>query len=402
MNAARNRDRAARAGDPRPRVGLWIAGDSLWGGGGAERRFGRMAAHLCGRASPWPVYLLMSSRMRRSFAEAGIALPDAHVISTDAGNAGPSASAPAPRGIVGVGRRALRESRQIRRLCQMHGLDVVHFLAASYFGLPFLLCKPRNVAVAFSVVAHGYLTAYERLSWKARLALRLYLDRADAIDSLYSGFEKRFPRYADKALVTPCSFTDYGRFSPAPVREKWVVFAGRLEKAKNPLLFLDALDRISTEMRAAGWKAFLLGGGGLQPEIEAFIRARNLGDLVTVERVVDTATRLCRSGIYVSLQDGENYPSQSLLEAMAAGNAVVATDVGDTRRLVGPESGLLIPAGRADELASALQRLMGAPEIRAAMGAQARAFVVERHSVERAANHLLAVWEQAHARRVSR
>ena len=402
MNAARNRDRAARTGDPRPRVGLWIAGDSLWGGGGAERRFGRMAAHLCGRASPWPVYLLMSSRMRRSFAEAGIALPDAHVISTDAGNAGPSASAPAPRGIVGVGRRALRESRQIRRLCQTHGLDVVHFLAASYFELPFLLCKPRNVTVAFSVVAHGYLTAYERLSWKARLALRLYLDRADAIDSLYSGFEKRFPRYADKALVTPCSFTDYGRFSPAPVREKWVVFAGRLEKAKNPLLFLDALDRISTEMRAAGWKAFLLGGGGLQPEIEAFIRARNLGDLVTVERVVDTATRLCRSGIYVSLQDGENYPSQSLLEAMAAGNAVVATDVGDTRRLVGPESGVLIPAGRADELASALQRLMGAPEIRTAMGAQARAFVVERHSVERAANHLLAVWEQAHARRVSR
>ena len=402
MNAAMDRDLAARAGDLRPRVGLWIAGDSLWGGGGAERRFGRMAAHLCGRASPWPVYLLMSSRMRRSFAEAGIALPDAHVIPTDAGDAGPSASAPPPRGIVGVGRRALRESRQIRRLCRTHGLDVVHFLAASYFGLPFLLRKPRNVAVAFSVVAHGYLTAYERLSWKARVALRLYLDRADAIDSLYSGFEKRFPRYADKALVTPCSFTDYGRFSPAPVREKWVVFAGRLEKAKNPLLFLEALARISAEMRAAGWKAFLLGGGGLQPEIEAFVRTRDLGDLVTVEKVVDTASRLCRSGIYVSLQEGENYPSQSLLEAMAAGNAVVATDVGDTRRLVGPESGLLVPAGRADELASALLRLMGAPELRAAMGAQARAFVVERHSVERAANHLLAVWEQAHARRVSR
>ena len=402
MTTAMDRDLSARAGDLRPRVGIWIAGNSLWGGGGAERRFGRMAAHLCSRASPWPVYLLMSSRMQRSFAEAGIAVPAAHVILTDAEAAGPSASAPSPRGIVGVARRALRESRQIRRLCQTHELDVVHFLAASYFEWPFLLRKPRNVAVAYSLVAHGYLTAYERLSWKARVALRLYLDRADAIDSLYSGFEKRFPRYADKTLVTPCSFTDYGRFSPAPVRENWVVFAGRLEIAKNPLLFLEALERISAEMRAAGWQAFLLGGGGLQPEIEAFIRARNLGDLVTVERVVDTAPRLCRSGIYVSLQDGENYPSQSLLEAMAAGNAVVATDVGDTRRLVGPESGLLVPAGRAAELASALLRLMGDPQMRAAMGAQARSFVVGRHSVERAANHLLAVWEKAHARRRSR
>ena len=130
-----------------------------------------------------------------------------------------------------------------------------------------------------------------------------------------------------------------------------------------------------------------------------FLRDRGLHDLVTVETVADTSERFRRSGIFVSLQDLENYPSQSLLEAMAAGNAVVATDVGDTRRLVGPETGLLVSGRDGEELASALSRLMGDPERRAAMGVRARAFVVENHTVERASDHLMDVWKLAVDRR---
>ena len=382
MSAAR-----VEGGGMAPRVGIWMAGDSLQGGGGAERRFGRMVAHLRGRADPPPVFLLMSSRLRRSFAEAGIELPEDYVICVD-GDGGGGAGG-------GLLRRSLRESGKIRRLCREHRLDVIHFLAVSFHFIPFLLLKPRNVAVVYSLVAHGYVTRPERMSWKARWALRLYLARVDAIDPLYFGFERRYPEHAAKTRVTPCSFTDVRRFAPAPEREKWVVFCGRLEPAKNPILFLEAIDRLAPEMRRTGWRAFLLGGGVLRGEVEAFLRDRGLHDLVTVETVADTSERFRRSGIYVSLQDLENYPSQSLLEAMAAGNAVVATDVGDTRRLVGPETGLLVSGRDGEELASALSRLMGDPERRAAMGVRARAFVVENHTVERASAHLLDVWKLA-------
>jgi glycosyltransferase involved in cell wall biosynthesis len=62
------------------------------------------------------------------------------------------------------------------------------------------------------------------------------------------------------------------------------------------------------------------------------------------------------------LQHFNNYPSQSLLEAMACGNAVVATNVGETHRLVDETVGLLIEP-EAPALAEALNRLLDSPDL---------------------------------------
>ena len=84
--------------------------------------------------------------------------------------------------------------------------------------------------------------------------------------------------------------------------------------------------------------------------------------MVHFEFVWDTSSILNRTAINVQLQEDDNYPSQSLLEGMASGNAIVATDVGLTRRLVDESNGILIPSPSATgALAKAIKWMLGHP-----------------------------------------
>jgi len=66
----------------------------------------------------------------------------------------------------------------------------------------------------------------------------------------------------------------------------------------------------------------------------------------------------------------------SLIEALAAGRACVATDVGGVRDLLGAsERGIVVPDGDAEAVARAIVRLLDAPEARRALGERGCAFV---------------------------
>ena len=66
------------------------------------------------------------------------------------------------------------------------------------------------------------------------------------------------------------------------------------------------------------------------------------------------------------------------LEAMAAGKAVVASDVGGLRELIRDgDTGRLFAAGDADALAATLRSVLAQPEVRSAMGEKARRHVCE-------------------------
>jgi glycosyltransferase involved in cell wall biosynthesis len=68
-----------------------------------------------------------------------------------------------------------------------------------------------------------------------------------------------------------------------------------------------------------------------------------------------------------------------LLEAMASGLPVVATDVGDVRAVLPPEQGaFVVPPGDAGALAAALRAVLGDPALAAALGAKNRARAAER------------------------
>jgi glycosyltransferase involved in cell wall biosynthesis len=73
--------------------------------------------------------------------------------------------------------------------------------------------------------------------------------------------------------------------------------------------------------------------------------------------------------------------SNALLEYMAAGRAIVATDVGANGRLVRHErEGLMVPAGDDATLAGALRRYLRDPALARTLGAAARRRAEDRFS----------------------
>ena len=92
------------------------------------------------------------------------------------------------------------------------------------------------------------------------------------------------------------------------------------------------------------------------------------------------------------MQRDENYPSQSLLEAMACENAVIATNVGLTKAIVKDSFGILINSNET-ELFNAITNLISCENKLAEMGKQARMFVMSNHKVELFHHYLMSIYK---------
>ena len=85
-----------------------------------------------------------------------------------------------------------------------------------------------------------------------------------------------------------------------------------------------------------------------------------------------------------------------LLEAAAAGSAIIATNVGGTEEmLVNEESALLVPPDAPGAVAAAMVRLYRDPELRSRLGSAARERVTAQFPIEKAARGLAEIWRTA-------
>jgi glycosyltransferase involved in cell wall biosynthesis len=152
-----------------------------------------------------------------------------------------------------------------------------------------------------------------------------------------------------------------------PIDRPTVLTVARLDVQKGLDVLLKAASRVP-EAR------FVVAGDGPQrSSLETQADELGLGDrLVFLGRRTDIPRLLAASDVFVlpSLYEGT---SLAVLEAMAAGKALVSSKIGGTDELVvDGESGLLVPRGDADALAVAIRRLLRDSTLRARLGDAAR------------------------------
>jgi glycosyltransferase involved in cell wall biosynthesis len=172
--------------------------------------------------------------------------------------------------------------------------------------------------------------------------------------------------------------------SPAASPRVSVVHIGSLEPRKGQDLLLEALATLSPETRDTMDVVFV--GRTLQPAFRASLDRMAHGmPHVRFAGEVDHAEALARlqaSDIFVLSSRDEVLPV-SMLEAMAQGKAVIATNVGGVAEtLEDGANGLLVEAGDRDRLAAALLSLARDASRRDALGREARATILRRHSME--------------------
>ncbi len=175
---------------------------------------------------------------------------------------------------------------------------------------------------------------------------------------------------------------DVGRFDspPAPRGPLVVGAVGRFTSEKGHDVLIDAFRRVRGRIPQA--RLVLVGYGDLEAELRRKVEEFSLSGAVSFPGGRDSAEMLASFHVFVQ---PSLYESQGLaiLEAMAAGRPVVATDVGGVRDVVRDgETGLLVPAEDPEAMAGAIVRLAEAPERAAALAARARERVHRFFSVE--------------------
>lgn len=140
-----------------------------------------------------------------------------------------------------------------------------------------------------------------------------------------------------------------------------------LEKRKGHTYLFEAACLLKDKGFKFQWQ--LAGDGSLRAELEAMVGRLHLKDEVVFRGFLsDIPNFLSEIDLFVlpSLREGLGV---SVLEAMAAGKAVVASDVGGLSELiVDGVSGFLVPPADAKALAAAIGKLLREPTLARAMG----------------------------------
>jgi glycosyltransferase involved in cell wall biosynthesis len=329
--------------------------------GGAETQLVRLAARLvsCGHAVH-VVTLLPDDELAGELRS--LAVP---VVSLSAGG-----RVRGPALVLGLARE-LRRWRPDVAVSFLYQSNVATRLAARAVGVRAVVSSVRN----------------EHFGGRARVLAMRSTDRLATLTTTNSALvaaslvrRRVVPR--SRLVVIPNALPD-SAFAPATNTDRlraelgvgpddfcWIG-VGRLvpQKAWPDLLVAFA----ATEPAALNSRLLIAGDGPQATDLARLAARLGVGDRVLllgprtdVRRLLAVSDALVLSSVYEGLPN-------VVLEAMAAGLPVVATEVGGVPELVTEEVGITVPPGNPGELAEAMRRMTTARrDVRAAMGVRAR------------------------------
>jgi phosphatidyl-myo-inositol alpha-mannosyltransferase len=285
-------------------------------------------------------------------------------------------AAPA-NGSVGRVTLGLRFKRQAREVLAEHGFDVLHFHEPFVpFLSPTVLDQSTTVNVATFHAFGGFSPSY----WiGSRFAGRL----ADLLHGriAVSGAARHFiSRYFPGDYTIIPNGVDLDRYRSAEPFEELrdgtlnVLFVGRLEERKGLIHLLKAYNRL--RKRHVDARLLVIGAGPKLREYKRFVGLRGIRDVEFLGRVSDEekVRYFASTDIFCAPNTGQESFGIVLLEAMAAGVPIVASDIHGFKNVVQRGvQGLLVEPKNHRALAAALYALSRDDDLRHDMGDAGRA-----------------------------
>ena len=285
-------------------------------------------------------------------------------------------------------RRAVFSSSGMNPLIELFGLlqlvwfifrfrpDVVHCASPKgvlYGGLAARICRVQGLVLAISGMGYAYTAGTERGGVRS-LVRRIYGALAGLAfhhpnvrvivqnrDDYQAVIDKGLSRASSLCLI-PGSGVDLSLFEGCTAADKLniVLLPARMLKDKGVEEFVTAARRIKAV--APDWRFVLAGAAGYDnPSAIGIAQLQSWQTEGCVEWLghLSDMTALFREAAIVCLPSYREGMPKALLEAAAAGCAVVTTDVTGCREAVEPGvTGDLVPVRNGDALADALVSLM--------------------------------------------
>lgn len=297
---------------------------------------------------------------------------EGHVIRLGTGWAAPA------NGSVGRVTLGLRFKHQAREVLEGHDFDILHFHEPFVpFLSPTVLDQSTTVNIATFHAFGGFSPSY----WIGkRFAGRLpgLLHGRIAVSGAARHFISTY--FPGEYRIIP-NGVDLDRFTDAEPFEQLrdgrtlnILFVGRLEERKGLIHLLKAYHRL--RKRRVDARLLVVGAGPKLREYKRFVGLRGIRDVEFLGRVSDEekVRYFASADIYCAPNTGQESFGIVLLEAMAAGVPIVASDIHGFKRVVERNiQGLLVEPRNPRALAAALYTLARDADLRHEMGDAGRA-----------------------------
>ncbi|NIR53124.1 glycosyltransferase [candidate division KSB1 bacterium] len=351
--------------------------DYLYGFGGTERHLFDLARRLNRNLFDTTICpFRFDSHIVQIFREAGIKVE------------------PAPLNRI-YGISALKQASKIYHLIRERNIDIVQTfnidsdlygtLLAKWCGVPVIVSSRRDLGVyrkrrhlVLSKFTHRYVSHFIAVcNAVARNLTEREQVAPERVTTIYNGFDlaelssldsEKVSRLVKRFNISPSTFV-VGNVSHFRPEKGYGVFFDAIRKVRPYITDLRVL--------AVG------GGPKWLNYYRTMVREAGLDDVVFFTGYVAEVLE------YISLMDvccltpvsNEGF-SNAILEQMALGKAVIATDVGGSGEAIcHGESGLIIPANDAEALVKAIITLHKLPDLRQRLGANARARVEKEFNI---------------------
>lgn len=173
-----------------------------------------------------------------------------------------------------------------------------------------------------------------------------------------------------------------------------IVCVARLEKEKDVPTLISAMKTVISTNPTA--RCLIVGEGSGRVALELQVASSGLERNITLTGFRrDSLAFIAAADVFVLPSLAEPF-GLVILEAMALGKPVIASDAGGPREIVvHGDTGLLVPPARPDAMAAALRQLVDDPSARARMGAEGRRRFASKYTARAMARSTLAVYEDA-------
>ena len=285
------------------------------------------------------------------------------------------------------GPKAIFSAFKLARIIRDENVDIVH--AHTRVSQVAASLASRMTGVPYVTTCHGYFKVRSRKvldTWGVKViaisdAVQDHLKRdlgvpQERISLIYSGvetgkFAKVYTEGMKKDIRKELDLKD------GPI----IGTIGRLSQVKGQRYLVQAMSDIIGRKKDA--QCFIVGDGDEKFALENLVRALNLKDSVHfVSSNVDTAKFLSIMDIFVfpSVKEGLGI---ALLEAMAAGKACIASNIGGISDIIKDTScGILVPVGDINSIGNAVVMLLDNGSLRQKMGENARKQACEKFSLD--------------------
>lgn len=277
----------------------------------------------------------------------------------------------------------------IRQQCIDHRIQVIHAHLADAAILGWLVARKLNLPLVIS--HHGqdilptcspfcrfvYCLLLMLAARSAAMNIAVSSSVADRVRQVLAVNGRRLRVIANGVHIPKAAEVESGvRAGKAgPI----LISVGRLVPLKRQALLISAMAGIRRRYPDA--RLILVGDGECMPDLRRQVADFGLDDCVEFAGIVDNVGEyLARADIYLSSSESEGMPV-SVLEAMAWGLPVIASDIPGHRSVIDPgKTGFLYESNDIDELVDRVIAVATDRDLAQAVTAGARAMVQERYS----------------------